>query len=84
MYAILIELNGTRKNADELVNGFMVDNGFTQKQGGLYFGNDTINAVTCVLIIQKLAKKYDWFVNCVKDVRMLRIEENGDLIPAVI
>lgn len=61
----------------------MIENGFEWKQGSVYFGGDTIDAVTCVLAVQKLAKKYAWFSNCVKDVRMLRIEENNDLMQAL-
>ena len=61
----------------------MLANGFEWKQGSVYFGGETINAVNCVVIVQKLAKLYPWFATCVKDVRMLRIEENNDLAPAV-
>lgn len=61
----------------------MLSNGFEWKQGSVYFGGETINAVNCVIIIQKLAKLYPWFSTCVKDIRMLRIEENNDLAPAV-
>jgi len=42
-----------------------------------------IATLSCVLTIQALAKKYPWFTACVKDVRMLRIEENNDLMPAL-
>ena len=43
------------------------------------FGNETIDAVRCVRTVQKLAKRYDWFTPSVRDIRMLRIEENNDL-----
>ena len=49
----------------------------------MYFGDDTINAVTCVTIVQQLAKSMPVFATCVKDIRMLKIEENNDLMPAV-
>jgi virulence-associated protein VapD len=42
-----------------------------------------MTAVKCVITIQKLAKTYPWFSACVKDVRMLRIEENNDLMEAI-
>ncbi len=42
-----------------------------------------MNAVICVTTIQTLAKTLPCFSVCVKDVRMLKIEENNDLIPAV-
>lgn len=57
--------------------------GFERQQGSLYFGKNTINAVHCVLAVQSLAKKYSWFAPSVKDVRMLRIEDNNDLMPAI-
>lgn len=53
-------------------------------KGGLYFGDETMNAVKCVLAVQALAKKFTWFSTCIKDIRMLRIEENSDLLPAII
>jgi virulence-associated protein VapD len=30
-----------------------------------------------------LAKRYPWFAPSVRDIRMLRIEENNNLMPAV-
>lgn len=93
MYAVLFDLDtnclnenyeGTvYHNAYKLIKDFMLDNGFSWKQGSVYFGNDKIDAVTCVLTVQKLARLYPWFSTCVKDVRMLRIEENNDLLPAL-
>lgn len=62
----------------------MENNGFEWQQGSMYFGKpDQINAVTCVTVVQQLAKQFPWFKTCVKDIRMLRIEENNDLMPAV-
>ena len=40
----------------------------------VYFGGDTVDAVTCVLAIQDLAQRYSWFAPSVRDIRMLRIE----------
>ncbi len=57
--------------------------GFDWLQGSTYFGNETVDAVTCVLAIQDVAARFDWFSTAVRDVRMLRIEENNDLMPAV-
>lgn len=65
------------------IRKFMESNGFQWQQGSVYFGSNTINAVTCVIIIQALAKSIPYFATCVKDVRMLKIEENNDLMPAV-
>lgn len=71
-------------NAYADIRKFMEANGFIWKQGSVYFGDPIkINAVTCVMVVQKLSNTFPWFLACVKDVRMLRIEENNDLMPAL-
>jgi virulence-associated protein VapD len=57
--------------------------GFTRQQGSVYFGNDNVDAVRCVLAVQDLSRTHVWFRNAVRDIRMLRIEDNNDLMPAV-
>ena len=58
--------------------------GFSRQQGSVYFGDpQRINAVTCVLAAMDLSKSLPWFAAAVRDVRMLRIEEFNDLMPAV-
>ena len=57
--------------------------GFNWQQGSVYFGGDKVDAVTCVLAVQDLARRYDWFAPSVRDIRMLRIEDNNDLRPAI-
>ena len=56
---------------------------FIWQQGSVYFGGETINAVTCVLAALELSRVLPWFAASVRDIRMLRIEENNDLMPAV-
>jgi virulence-associated protein VapD len=70
-------------NAYGDIRKFLESRGFTWTQGSVYFGDASINAVSCVMVVQALAKQYPWFSACVKDVRMLRIEENNDLMPAI-
>ena len=57
--------------------------GFTWQQGSVYFGSEAVTAVTCVLAAQDLARSLPWFAASVRDIRMLRIEELNDLMPAV-
>ena len=57
--------------------------GFDRQQGSVYFGGPAVNAVTCVLASFDLAKSLPWFAISVRDIRMLRIEEMNDLLPAV-
>lgn len=59
------------------------EHGFRWQQGSMYFGGSEINAVTCVLAAQDLARRLHWFSASVRDIRMLRIEEFNDLMPAV-
>lgn len=69
-------------NAYGDIRKFMEANGFSWQQGSVYFGDiDKINAVTCVMVVQKLGQLFPWFATCIKDVRMLRIEEDNDLMP---
>lgn len=57
--------------------------GFTWQQGSVYYGGPEITAVSCVLAAQELARTLPWFASSVRDIRMMRIEELNDLMPAV-
>ena len=93
MYAIVFDLD--TENLKELYHGnsynnayvdirnYLTARGFEWKQGSTYFGNHDIDAVRCVTTVQKLARKFDWFTPCVRDIRMLRIEEDNDLSIAI-
>ena len=65
------------------IRGVLNRHGFRWQQGSVYFGDAMVNAVTCVLASQQLARELPWFAASVRDIRMLRIEENNDLMPAV-
>jgi virulence-associated protein VapD len=91
-YAICVELDPgvlaqvygpTWQNAYADVGRFMEANGFVRRYGTIYFGDDTIVAVHCMMVAQKLALEFDWFVPAAADVRMLRIEGNNDLRSAM-
>lgn len=73
--------NSTRAYND--IKSFLIKNGFKWAQGSVYFAGEDMTAVECVLVIQKLAKIYPWLSTCAKDVRMLRVEEDCDLRPAL-
>ena len=89
MYAIAFDLdanqlknqypNASWQNAYSDVRQTLNQLGFTWQQGSVYFGNKDITAVQCVLAAQKLSNTYSWFKGCVRDIRMLRIEELNDL-----
>lgn len=91
MYAVTFDIDTNCLGDNNISNSkaygdirkFMESHGFKWQQGSVYFGDTTINAVTCVTTIQMLAKEVPCFSICVKDVRMLKIEENNDLMPAI-
>ncbi|MGH7091359.1 MAG: hypothetical protein ACREFQ_20905 [Stellaceae bacterium] len=94
MYAICFDLDqerlarhypgNTPTNAYQDVERIFAAHGFQRQQGSVYFGDARVtNPVTCVLAVQELVKKHPWFRSVVTDIRMLRIEDNNDLMPAV-
>ena len=70
-------------NAYAEIRNVLKRHGFVWQQGSVYFGDDRINAVTCVLAAMDLSRSLPWFAASVRDIRMLRIEELNDLMPAV-
>lgn len=93
MYAIVFDMDieslrdsygDPYNNAYMEIRKILQEHGFTWQQGSTYFGGEKINAVTCVLAVIDLSKKLPWFSTSVRDVRMLRIEELNDLMPAVL
>ena len=94
MYAIVFDFDtqileqtyptASWRNAYTEVRNYLTQRGFEWKQGSAYFGDDTVDAVRCVRVVQRLARKYPWFTASVRDLRMLRIEENNDLKSALV
>lgn len=93
MYAITFDLDTDTlkksyhtpswQNAYNDIGKFLRDHGFDRQQGSVYFGNDEIDTVKCQTVVQRLTLEYDWFAPAVRDIRMLRIEDNNDLTPAI-
>ncbi len=95
MYAIVFDLDQetlsktyhvpSYQNAYGDIKKVLESHGFTRQQGSVYFGNvGEVDAVSCVLAVMDLAKANPWFAPSVTDIRMLRIEENNNLMPAVL
>lgn len=70
-------------NAYADIKKVLQKHGFVWQQGSVYFGGEKVNAVTCVLAVMDVSATYSWFSLSVRDIRMLRIEEFNDLMPAV-
>lgn len=71
------------ENAYRDIRDALFAHGFTWQQGSVQFGGPEVTPVTCVLAVRELKRRYRWFAECVRDIRMLRIEETNDLRPAL-
>lgn len=92
MYAIAIEMNPVllrehfacdSEAAYLEIRGVLERHGLSTRGGRVFFGLEEVDAVRCVLAVQDLVRSLPWFSLCARSVRMLRIEEFTDLMPAV-
>ncbi|MEI6716074.1 MAG: virulence factor [Verrucomicrobiota bacterium] len=94
MYAIAFDLKvsdleihysgNSYQNAYGDIAKFLKTKNFDRQQGSVYFGDpNLVDAVRCVMAVNALSAQFPWFKQCVTDIRMLRIEENNDLAPAL-
>lgn len=93
MYAITFDLdtailenaypNPSWENAYQDIRKYLEEVGFTRAQGTVYFGNNQMDGVKCILAVQEMSVTFDWFRSSVRNIRMLRIEESSDLMPAI-
>ena len=65
------------------IRRILLEHGFSWQQGSVYFGAPHVTPVTCVVAVQAVQKACPWFAKVVHDIRMLRIEENNNLMPAI-
>lgn len=93
MYAITFDLDqetlkasyssASYTNAYTDIRKVLAAHGFDWVQGSVYFGNETVSPVTCVMAVLDMKARYPWFQSSVRDMRMLRIEDNNDLMPII-
>ncbi|MDH8404484.1 virulence factor [Klebsiella pneumoniae] len=93
MYAISFDLSvasldehypgNNYNNAYGEIKKFLASKGFSRQQGSVYFGDNTVDAVKTVMAVNAMSIQFPWLKSCVSDIRMLRIEENNDLTPAL-
>jgi len=89
MYAIVFDLDtniltnvypgNSPNNAYSDIRKFLSKEGFEWQQGSTYFGDETVDAVKCTTTVLRLVRAHPWLKQAVRDIRMLRIEENNDL-----
>ena len=94
MYAIVFDLDQAKlkevhpdtwhTDAYRKVAKVLKSHGFTSVQGSVYFGDmDKVDAVSCMIAAMDVVEANPWFAEAVTDIRMLRIEDNNDLMPLV-
>ena len=92
VYAIAFDIDTTAAEAIigpswrgcyEKISAVFAEHGFGRQQGSVYFGDETSDAVRCVMAVQALDRRYSWFGRVVRDLRMLRVDEDNDLMPAL-
>ncbi|WP_157602320.1 virulence factor [Sphingomonas sp. PR090111-T3T-6A] len=91
VYAITFDLDGKiaeamcganwRGTCYAKIQTVFAEHGFGRVQGSVYFGDQDSDAVRCVLAVQDVDRRFAWFGRAVKDLRMLRVDENNDLLP---
>lgn len=62
---------------------FMADRGFSSQQGSVLYRDESVTAVTATLAIVEASSHFSWLSPSVKDIRILRILDKDDLMPAV-
>lgn len=93
VYAIALDLDAEElkksRRADAFgdahcdISRFLRRHGFECMRGGIYFGDESVNAVTCQTVVGHLALEYEWFARSFRGVRMLRIQDDDGLAPMI-
>lgn len=86
VYAIAYDLNAEaamRHGAYEKIARVLAIHGFSRQQGSVFYGSHETQASNCFKAVLEMHRKYPWFWEVVKDMRMLRIDENDDLLSVV-
>ena len=60
--------NASWQNAYSDISRILHEHGFSRQQGSVYFGDETVDAVRCVLATQALTRSYVWFKAAVRAI----------------
>jgi virulence-associated protein VapD len=70
-------------NAYAEIRKFMEARGFSKKQGSVLYGDETVTMVSAVIAVADLSRQLPWLGPCLTDIRILRILDQDDLMPAI-
>jgi virulence-associated protein VapD len=62
------------------IGRFLTERGFSRIQGSLFYGPAGGSAVYCFKAVIDLKDKYGWFSSVVRDLRMLDVSANDNLM----
>ena len=86
VYAIAYDLNteaAEKHGAWDKIARVLESYGFCRQQGSVFYGTEKTTAMTCAAAVLDLNDRYAWFWDVVRDMRMLRIDEQDDLLAIV-
>jgi virulence-associated protein VapD len=62
------------------VRRLMEERGFTCRQDTVFIGNDDLRSKECIKAVIELGVRLPWFRAAARDIRMLQVAEDEDLI----
>lgn len=65
-------------NAYADIKGVLSKHGFDNIQGSVYLGRENISEAHGTLAIQELTARFDWFYDCVSNIKFYRLESDLD------
>jgi virulence-associated protein VapD len=71
-------------NAYADIRKFLEARGFKRQQGSVLYGDDTVTMVNAIIAISDMARHFSWLAPSIKDIRILQLLNNDDLMPAVL
>lgn len=70
-------------NAYGDIRKFLETKGFSTQQGSVLYGDDTVTMVGAITAVTELSETFPWLAPSLKDIRILQLLNNDDLMPAV-
>lgn len=86
VYAIAYDLNNElaeQHDAWRKIARVLGRHGFQRQQGSVFYGTEKTTAMTCAKAVLEMYDEFPWFWQVVRDMRMLRIDEQDDLLAIV-
>ena len=86
VYAIAYDLNteaAARHNAWDKIARVLGQHGFHRQQGTVFYGTEQTSAMTCAAAVLEMNDRFPWFWEVVRYMRMLRIDEEDDVLAIV-